>query len=77
MPTIDKVQSILKEIKPTKDLSGLTDIVDGGYIDSFELLLLISHLSEAFSIEIGVDDIIPENFNSAEQIAAMVERLMK
>ena len=76
MTTKEQIILILKEIKPTKDLSCVTDIVEGGYIDSFELMLLISALSEKFGIEIEVDDLVPENFNSADAIASMVERLM-
>jgi len=75
MTTKEKALTILKEVKPTKDLGEITDIVEGGYIDSFELMLLITRLSEEFGIEIDVDDIIPENFNSVECIVRMVERL--
>jgi len=75
MSTKEKVVTILQEVKPTKDLGEITDIVEGGYIDSFELMCLITTLSEEFRIEIDVDDIIPENFNSVECIVRMVERL--
>ena len=76
MNTFEKVQEILKEVKPTKNLDGITDIVEGGYIDSFELMYLISMLNERFNIEISVDDMTVENFNSVETIGNMVERLM-
>lgn len=77
MTTREKVLSILNEVKPTKNLDGVEDIIEGGYIDSFELMLLISTLSEEFEIEIDVDDIVPENFNSVDCIVRMVDRLMK
>ena len=59
----------------TRDLSGIEDIIEGGYLDSFELMSLISLLSEGFEVEIGVDEIVPENFNSVAAMVAMVERL--
>ena len=71
----EQVMNILKEIKPTKDLSGVTDIIEGGYLDSFELMSLIANLGDTFGFEIDVDEITPENFNSIEAIAAMVRRL--
>lgn len=71
----EQVMNILGEIKPTKDLSDVTDIIEGGYLDSFELMSLIAGLSDGFEIEIDVDEIMPENFNSVDAIAAMVERL--
>ena len=75
MSSREKVLAILREVKPTKNMEGLEDIIDGGYIDSFELMLLISLLNDGFGIEIGVDDITAENFNSVDSIAAMAERL--
>lgn len=77
MSTKERVVAILREIKPTKDLEQVKDIVEGGYIDSFELLMLISALSERFGIEISVDDITPENFNSIDAISMMIDRIME
>lgn len=71
----EKVIAILQEVKPTRDLSDVQDIIEGGYLDSFELMSLISLLSEGFNVEIGVDEIVPENFNSVAAMVAMVERL--
>ena len=71
----EQVVSILHQIKPTKDLSEVTDIIESGYLDSFELMSLIAQLSDDFAVEIEVDEIMPENFNSVDAIVAMVERL--
>ena len=71
----EKVLTILNKVKPTKNLEGISNIVEGGYIDSFELLMLITALSEEFNIDISVDDITPENFNSVNCIVEMIERL--
>jgi acyl carrier protein len=71
----EQIINMLKEIKPTKDLTNVTDIVEGGYMDSFELMSLIARLGDDFGIEIDVDEITPENFNSVDAITAMVTRL--
>lgn len=75
MDTKQIVTDILREIKPTKDLTDVTDIVEGGYLDSFEIMALITNLTERFGIEIDIDEIIPENFNSVDAVVSMVERL--
>ncbi len=75
MDTRQIIENILKEIKPTKDLTGIDDIVEGGYLDSFEIMALITNLTEQFGIEIDIDEIVPENFNSVDAIVSMVERL--
>ena len=74
--TQEKVIAILSEVKPTRDLTDVQDIIEGGYLDSFELMNLISLLSEGFGVDIGIDEIVPENFNSVAAIVAMVDRLL-
>lgn len=75
MNTKEQILAILKEVKPTKNLENVTDIIEGGYIDSFELMSLVVRLNEAFGIEISIDELVPDNFNSIDAIAAMVNRL--
>lgn len=77
MTTKDKVNGILKAVKPAKNLEGVDDIIEGGYLDSFELMALIPELSEEFGIEVSVEEITPDNFNSVDGMVAMVERLRK
>lgn len=77
METKEQILAILKEVKPTKNLENLTDIIEGGYIDSFELMSLVSKLSETFNTEITIEELIPENFNSVDAIVRMIESLKK
>ena len=76
MNNTDKILEILSNIKPNRDMSQIEDIIEGGYLDSFELLALIAQLSDTFGIEIDFDEIAPQNFNSVEAIAAMVNRII-
>lgn len=71
----DQVLQILKEIKPTVSLENVTDIIDGGYLDSMELMSLIATLSDTFGIEIDIDWISPENFNSVDAMAEMIAKI--
>lgn len=75
MNTKEQILAILNEVKPTKNLENVTDIIEGGYIDSFELMSLVVRLNETFGIEISIDELVPDNFNSIDAIAAMVNRL--
>lgn len=75
MSVKEKILEMLKEIKPNKNLEAVTDIVEGGYLDSFEIMNLIMLMSENFHVEIGFEEIVPENFNSVDAMASMVERL--
>lgn len=75
MSVKEKVLAILQEVKPTVNLENVTDIIDGGYMDSMELMALIAELTDAFGMEIDIDWITPENFNSVDAMADMVEKL--
>ena len=75
--TQEKVNAIIKKVKPNRNLEKVTDIIEGGYIDSFELMLLITTLQDSFKIDISANEITPENFNSINAIAVMVDTLIE
>lgn len=77
MDTKSQIMAILNEVKPTKNLQNVTDIIEGGYIDSFELMSIITGMNDCFGIEISVEDLVPDNFNSVDAMVRMVDRLKK
>lgn len=72
---MDKLLDILAELKPDVDFSTETGLIDNAILDSFDIVQLITTLKETFDIDITPADIVPENFNSAEALWAMVQRL--
>ena len=72
---MDELLELLEDIKTTVDFRTCTGLIDDGYLDSFDILSIVSELNDAFGIEISPVDIIPENFNSAQALWNMVERL--
>ena len=75
MSVKENIIAILKELMPSKDLTGVNDIVEGGYLDSMELVALIMNLCDTFGVEISFEEITPENFNSIDAMAGMIEKL--
>ena len=73
---MDKILEILKENCPGIDFDKEKSLVDDGLLDSFDVVAIVSDLTAEFDIEITINDIIPENFNSLEAITALVERLL-
>ena len=72
---MDELLEILKEAKSEVDFSNEKALIDNGILDSFDVVQLVMKLNEEFDIEIGAEEITPENFNSAESMWKMIERL--
>lgn len=72
-----KLLNILEEIEPGVDYETCTSLIDDHMIDSLSLISLIADLEEEFDISIPTVEIIPDNFNSAENIWIMIRRLQE
>ena len=73
---MDEIYDILDDLGLTVDYKTCTTLVDDAYLESLDIVTLISELSDAFDITIPARDIVPENFNSAEAMLSMVNRLL-
>lgn len=70
---MEQLLKVLSEVCPNIDFTKETALVDDGLIDSFEMVALVSELMEAFDVELDVDDLLPENFNSAEAMWKLIQ----
>ncbi len=70
----DQIRDILAELLPGIDLDSDT-LADDGFIDSMSVVNIVTELATEFDVEIGFEDLVNENFNSIDAIAALVERL--
>lgn len=72
---MEELMEILEELRPDVDFESETGLIANGILDSFDIVSLVGELNEAFDIEIQPNDLIPENFNSAQAILELVEKL--
>lgn len=72
---MERLIEILKEINADVDYETVTNLIDGHYLDSLSILSLVALLEDEYDIEIPTVEIIPSNFNSAQAILSLVERL--
>lgn len=71
---MEQIIEILQGVREGIDYENETALVDDGLLDSFDIVGLVTELKDAYDIDITVEDLVPENFNSAEAIFNLVER---
>ena len=74
---MERLIEILEEIQPEVDYTTCTNLIDGHYLDSLSIISLVAELEEEYDIAIPTVEIIPDNFNSAESLWAMIVRLQE
>ena len=72
---MEDLLEILTDLHPDVDFETEDQLIDGGILDSFDIVTLISEISENFDVTISAEHIIPENFNSAQAIYELIEKL--
>ena len=72
---MEKLLEILKGIRPDVDFENETALIDDGILDSFDVVSIISELDDAFDVQIRITELDPDNFNSAEAIWKLVQKL--
>ncbi|HAK57911.1 MAG TPA: acyl carrier protein [Lachnospiraceae bacterium] len=71
-----EIIDLLTELHEDVDFENEDGLVDGKILDSFDLVTLVTELSETFDVEIGAGDFVADNFNSADLLTDMIVRLM-
>lgn len=74
---MEKLIEILEDINDGVDYSTCTTLIDKGYLDSLAIISLVAEIEEEFDVQIPTVEIIPENFNSAQAIWSLIERLQE
>lgn len=72
---MEKLLEVLKSIRDDIDFENETKLIDDGILDSFDIVSVVSELCDVYEITITAEDMEPENFNSAEAMLALIDRL--
>ena len=72
---MEELMEILEDLRPDVDFETETALVTDGVLDSFDIVALVGELNDAFDIEIKPNNLVPENFNSAKAMYALIEEL--
>lgn len=71
----ETILEILQSVKPNVNFADETAIIDKGLLESFDIIRLVSLLSDEFDVEFTAAELIPENFNSVDAIENIIHEL--
>ena len=69
----EELLQILTAAVPGVDFEAETALVDDEILESLDIVTIVSEIKDVFDVEITVDDLVPENFNSVEAILALIQ----
>lgn len=72
---MDKLIRILTELNPDIDFETEDALIDRGMLVSFDIVTLVAEIDDIYGIEIPAEELVPENFNSAKALYALIKRL--
>lgn len=69
----EKLLQILSETCPGVDFAQETALIDDGILDSLDLVTLVTQMMDVFQVELDVEDLEPEHFNSVDAMLSLIE----
>ena len=74
----EKVIKILEDVRADIDFNNLDKkLMDDEMLDSFDIISIVGEFNEAFCVDISVDDLLPENFNTPEAMVKLIVKLQQ
>ena len=73
--TFEQLLDMLRDMHPDIDFETAQGLIDNKVLTSFDVVSIVAELSESYDLDIGAVDIVPENFNSARALFALIQRL--
>ena len=74
---MEKLLEILDELHPDVDFETEEHLIDNKILDSFDIVTIVAEVDAEYDVQIPAVELTPENFNSAQALYALVERLME
>ena len=72
---MEELLDILKGLHPDVDFEHCDSLIDDQILDSIDIVSLVAEINDAFDVTVPAEEIIPENFNSAQALWEMIQRL--
>lgn len=63
---------LLSDCCPSVDFEHETALIDDGLLESLDIVMIVTDIMHEFDVELNVDDLLPENFNSVDDMLALI-----
>lgn len=70
----ERVYKILEEIRPEFDFRSSENFVEDGYLDSFDVITVVSEIETQFDVMIDGLEVLPENFETVDAICNLIRK---
>ncbi len=70
----EKILEILSSIRPEFDFNESSDFIEDGFLDSYDIVSVITAIEDEFGVIIDGLDVIPENFETIDSIVKLIEK---
>ena len=70
----DTVLEILQDIRSDIAFENETALIDDDLLESLDIVAIVGEFNEEFDVEISVEDLLPENFNSVDAMVELITR---
>ena len=72
---MEALLDILTELHPEVDFDTENGLIDHKILDSFDIVTIVAEIDGEFDVQIPAEELIPDNFNSAQALYALIQRL--
>lgn len=72
---MEKLLKILYDLHPEVDFENNESLIDDGILDSLDIVSLVTEIYSEFDVTIPAEEIVPENFNSAKALMALITKI--
>ena len=74
---MNELIEILENLHPEVDFETCTTLIDDKILDSFDIVTLVAEIDSEYDVAIPAEELVPENFNSAANLYALIQKLME
>ena len=72
---MEELLKILNELHEDVDFETTYGLIDDGILDSLDMVTLVTEINDRLDVAIPPEEIVPDNFNSAEAMWDLICRI--